>query len=170
MTRISIGICFWTTCATVTGTVWSPRPRPPPPVWVAEAPSPEHALEAIAPSASAPAESREMRRGKRSMVLFKSQRVDRVERCRFPCGIKTEEHANGGRKAKGDDDGIAGHGGRPALPECDALRKPHPEGNPDPSAEEAQDNRFDEELKQDVAAPCADRHAQADLARSLGDG
>ena len=38
------------------------------------------------------------------------------------------------------------------------------------SACDADEDGFDEELGQDVDAPCADRHAQADFAGALGDG
>ena len=38
------------------------------------------------------------------------------------------------------------------------------------SACDADEDGFDEELGQDVHAPCADRHAQADFAGALGDG
>ena len=43
------------------------------------------------------------------------------------------------------------------------------EHDADDAADHAQGHRLDQELKQDVAAAGADRHADADLARPLGD-
>ena len=44
------------------------------------------------------------------------------------------------------------------------------DGDPDEAANECQHERFDQELKQDVAAVRADGFAQADLSCTLGHG
>ena len=49
------------------------------------------------------------------------------------------------------------------------LGAEHAEREPDEPAQGRQRQRLDEELQQDVARLGADRHAQADLARALGD-
>ena len=48
------------------------------------------------------------------------------------------------------------------------IELPRPRTMPMSAAEQAQHDRLDEELPQDVAGAGADGHAQADLARALG--
>ena len=43
-----------------------------------------------------------------------------------------------------------------------------PQQNPQSPADQAQDNRLDQELAENVTGPRSDGHAQPDLARSLG--
>src|SRR5207247_1210222 len=54
-------------------------------------------------------------------------------------------------------------------PERDPLCEHEAERDANPSAEQAEDDRFEEDLQQHIAPARADGHAQADLARPLGD-
>src|SRR5262245_24483348 len=100
--------------------------------------------------------------------LFETQRIDRIERRRFPRRIEAEEHTGHRRKAEGDRDGVGRDGRRPALPQRDALSHAEAERDADAAAEEAEHDRLDEELQEHITAARPDRHAQTDLARPLG--
>ena len=49
----------------------------------------------------------------------------------------------------------------------DGLRTGESDENTNRTADQAHDNALDEELRQDIAAPGADRHPDADFARSF---
>src|SRR6185436_7810614 len=123
MTRISIGIDFWMTGATVTGTVVSPRPRPPPAAPAVPTPG---AGRASPPHAATVNANRDIRTASRMWKIYvtrllEPESVDRVERRGLSCRIKPEEHADRGRKSERDGDGVHGHGRWPALPHGDTL-------------------------------------------------
>src|SRR4051812_23416756 len=140
MTRISIGIDFCTTEATVTGTVCSPRPRPPP----APPAGPTPGLgRASPPQAAAVSANRDMRTASRMwkiymlLRLLEPQRIDRVERGGLSCRIEPEEDADRGRESERDGDRVSRHGRGPALPHRDSLGERKPKGDPDAAAEQA---------------------------------
>src|ERR1051326_4284361 len=86
--------------------------------------------------------------------------------------IDPEDHAEDGAESEGDGDGPERRVHRRQLQqslkgEACRGREQIAAGDADAAAEAGKDDRFDEELQQDVAAPRADGLSDADLARPL---
>src|SRR5262249_7342426 len=108
----SSGTDFCATAVAVTGTggFWPP-PRPPADAVLETASPPDQAAVETATSAATIHWT-----DVRTSLLLESQRVDRVERGRFSCRIKTEEHARHRREPERDDHGLGRDRGGPGHP------------------------------------------------------
>src|SRR6266581_2794516 len=103
------------------------------------------------------------------LLLLVPQGVNGIEARRFPGGIIAKNNSDGGGYGYGGDDGRKrGHCG-PVQQGSDGDRDAAPDKNPSDAASEAEHDRLDQELPEDVARACANGHAYADLTGSLGD-
>src|SRR5262245_62079495 len=124
MMRISIGIGFCSTGATVTGTgAACPPPRPPPGgELVLEASPPEQArVSAVQPRTSETASGRRIKGTDLTILLnrqrlFKAKRFNRVERRRLSRRVKAEEDPGRRREAERHRDRVHRDSRRPPLP------------------------------------------------------
>src|SRR6185295_7017178 len=87
--------------------------------------------------------------------LFVPQRVDRVQRGRFPCWIEPEGCGDRARRDRR----------RPVHERRQTSRNPEAEPHTNEPSDKAQDNGLDEELDEHVASTRAQRKAPADFAR-----
>src|ERR1051326_1370467 len=107
-------------------------------------------------------------------AVFVAQRFDRIELRRLRGGIDAEDDADQGAEGEGAGDGddgcVNGRQCRPSADDetCDVGEK-KPARDADETAESGERDRLDEELHEHVAAARAERLADADLARALGD-
>ena len=102
-------------------------------------------------------------------MLFIPQGVDRVEPRGLPGRVVAEDDAHRHGDDKRGQDGVDGHFRGPVEEGGDQERyAPSQEDAGNPAAEAEQDG-LHQELPQDVTAPGADGHAQADLPGALGD-
>src|ERR1039458_248341 len=101
-------------------------------------------------------------------VSLISERFDGVEERGLPRGIISEEHADGDREERGQHDGFERELHRPAERAADDGAHDAEQHTAD-ATHEAEHHRLRQELELDGALRRADRHADADLARALGD-
>src|SRR6185295_9050731 len=105
----------------------------------------------------------------RPLPSLVAQRVDRIHARRAAGGPEAEEDAHGGREEEGEEDRARGDRGGPAGEPPDRLGRADAEQDADDSPGQAEDERLDQELKEDVAPAGAERLPDADLARPFGD-
>src|SRR5712691_4361108 len=103
-----------------------------------------------------------------SKTSFKTEGVDGVKLRSLPRGVKTEENTDERAEAEGGEDGFGRNQGVPAELGGDDGRATYAEQNPNQAAPEAEGDRLDQKLHEDVAAAGADGHAHADLPGALG--
>src|SRR6187399_344816 len=118
MTLIASGTDFCSTTAVATGTTGVPvLPRPPPPAAAAGvSPPAEHPAKASAPAMARHPRKQGYDDKRMESILFElleSQGLDRVERRRFSCWIKAEEHAGCAGETKRHCHGVNRDRGRP---------------------------------------------------------
>src|SRR4051812_36486743 len=102
--------------------------------------------------------------------LLITQSFDRIEARSFPCRVEPEDHADNRRDADRPDNRRNRYLRWPLRDQVYEPRAEAADADADGAADQAEHDGFDEELEQDVAGTGADGHAQADLARALGDG
>ena len=84
-------------------------------------------------------------------------------------GIKSKENTNGRTDAEGKDDGTGENHGLEIGEDSHKPRGGDPAQHADQSAQQAQDDGFDQELQPDVAGLRANGDADADFAGAFGD-
>src|ERR1051325_10626944 len=103
-----------------------------------------------------------------ALLLLIPQGINRVEvRC-FTGRIKAKKDAHGGGKKKTTHDGGYRDQGGPAGQAREGIGDGDAEPNADDASNDAQHDRFDKKLHQDIAPHCSDGHADANFPRSLG--
>jgi len=83
--------------------------------------------------------------------LFVTQCLDRIERSRFPRGIKPKENSDRGANEKCDHDRGGGNQRRPISRQRDCFRSCDAEKDSENSPDRAKRNRFDQKLRENVA-------------------
>src|SRR5689334_23035849 len=99
-------------------------------------------------------------------ALFVAQGFDRIEARGFPGWIEAKDDADGDRYDEGGDDGGNRNLRGPVHDVFDPHRCEAAKGDARQTAKETQDDRFDQELTQDVVRAGTNGHAQADFAGS----
>src|SRR5207253_10189316 len=102
--------------------------------------------------------------------LLGAQCFDRVEARGLARRVEAEEDPDGRREAEGEHDRLRGDERAPLREVADRLGAGHAERDAHDAADQRERDGLDQELQKDVTPACADRHAQTDLARALGDG
>src|SRR6266567_2429502 len=102
--------------------------------------------------------------------LFVSQRIDRVEVGGFEGGVGSEHDSDDGANHQSDNDPIHRDDGRQFQHQGEDVSAGDAEADSHDSADLAQHDGFHDELRHDVAFFGADGTADADFARSFGDG
>ena len=120
--------------------------------------------------AAADAESAETEEGWYAAASLVAQGFDGVEAGSFPGGIKTENDADGSGDRDGGEHAFGTGFDRPLEMGLHHQSGTASEQDPDDTADQTQQDRFNQKLLEDVAGTCADGHAQADLARAFGHG
>src|SRR6266568_4880666 len=104
-----------------------------------------------------------------SAALFVPQRLDRIESRRAAGRIQSEPDASEGRRTQRGDNGPQRDVGRDGREAGDGEREHAAHEHPDRAPDEGQGRGLDQELPQDRAARRAERFADADFPRALGD-
>lgn len=94
-----------------------------------------------------------------------AKRVDRMQRRRFPRRIKPEEHAGDGGDARRQRDRFGRDRCWPLEELSNAVRHAQPHQDTDRASGQAEDDGFDEKLRQDIDVVGADRQTPRAFAR-----
>src|ERR1041385_183188 len=96
-----------------------------------------------------------------TIELLISQGVDGMEEGCFPGGIESEEDADEHREKNRQDDGVRRDERGPAGDLRYESGAAHAQPDPEQPSQHAQNERFHQKWRQDVALPGPDRHADA---------